>query len=405
MITLPRNPKKSVCECPACNKSGSHKRFIFQGIHTSEEFVCDACGDTYIIDLPIGHSYDYSFEYNVSKNFATSNRPGAISWFVKPYHRALQNPNPIKLSISHISNHPVTKPLVLNCLDYLYGHSLLKVFNIERHLNNHSEYDLVVIVPKWLQWLVPNDVAEIIVVDIKPKQSLEYFPELDRHIQNYLSQFSKVSLSRAFAHPQVSDISLYTNQKSCVDSKRITFVWRNDRPWFFNIYIAFALKKLRLVGILNTWQQLKIIWLFWRLRRRFPEYTYTVAGIGTGLPLPSWIEDERVSNVTETKEKHLCKIYAESKLVIGVHGSSMLLPSAHAEMMLNLVPADRLGNFAQDVIYETKRHQEARVSAFMFRYAFLNTSFDSILKTVRSMLSAHQEAKRMFTTTVTHSKK
>ena len=41
-------------------------------------------------------------------------------------------------------------------------------------------------------------------------------------------------------------------------------------------------------------------------------------------------------------------VYSESRMVVGVHGSNMLLPTAHAGMAVDLMPRDRWGNLAQD---------------------------------------------------------
>ena len=66
-----------------------------------------------------------------------------------------------------------------------------------------------------------------------------------------------------------------------------------------------------------------------------------------------------------------CQVYAESRLVIGVHGSNMLLPSGHAGMTLDLMPDDRWGNFGQDI---SDQEEDVRLSSF--RYRFLPISSD-----------------------------
>jgi hypothetical protein len=62
-------------------------------------------------------------------------------------------------------------------------------------------------------------------------------------------------------------------------------------------------------------------------------------------------------------------VYAESELVIGVHGSSMILPSAHAGMVISMMPSRRWGNFAEDLIYT---ESDVRLASFQRRIIPLN---------------------------------
>jgi len=47
-----------------------------------------------------------------------------------------------------------------------------------------------------------------------------------------------------------------------------------------------------------------------------------------------------------------------------VHGSNMLLPSAHAGMTIDLMPDDRWGNFAQDISYQ---EDDVRMGSYRYR--------------------------------------
>jgi transcription elongation factor Elf1 len=401
MIEIKTNTKKSYFNCPKCNINSKHVRYIFQGIHNSEEFECSKCNQKFIWDLPIGHSLDYGFKYNLTTGEVSTRRLGAKSWFIDPYKDALNNPNSNNISIKVIKRRKVKKPLIINCLDYLYGHGLLKLFNIERHLLKHNKFDLILIIPKSLLWLVPKGVAEILVVNINLSQSREYFTSIDEQINKYISKFDVFYLSKAYAHPPVNDISMYTAQKSysTIKNPRISFIWRSDRPWLNNIYLVFLFKKINLISILNYLQYLKVNILFCLLYTKNKKFKYTVVGFGKDFSFPKWIEDKRTNNFSKKTEENLCKVYAESKIVIGVHGSNMLLPSAHSDMVLDLMPDDRLGNFSQDIIYETKRLSDFRLRAFKFRYAYLNTSIFTLVKIISSMLNYSAEAERIYTIT------
>lgn len=69
-------------------------------------------------------------------------------------------------------------------------------------------------------------------------------------------------------------------------------------------------------------------------------------------------------------ERRCGERYASSHIVVGVHGSNMLLPTAHAGGLVELIGPERWGNFRQDVLFrETGDRRE-----MFFRYRFLPTS-------------------------------
>ncbi|MEJ7700938.1 MAG: hypothetical protein WKF71_15015 [Pyrinomonadaceae bacterium] len=55
--------------------------------------------------------------------------------------------------------------------------------------------------------------------------------------------------------------------------------------------------------------------------------------------------------------------------VVGVHGSNMLLPSAHAGSVIELIGEDRWGNYLQDILFRVSDSRE-----MFFRYRFVPTS-------------------------------
>ncbi len=89
---------------------------------------------------------------------------------------------------------------------------------------------------------------------------------------------------------------------------------------------------------------------------------------------PEWIEDYRVDSFNEKIEKEICRVYSQSRLVIGLHGSNMLLPSAHAGMTIDLID-ERWGNFAQDILYQ---ESDPRMASFRYRFLPYQTSNDTL---------------------------
>ena len=83
--------------------------------------------------------------------------------------------------------------------------------------------------------------------------------------------------------------------------------------------------------------------------------------------------------------------------MIGVHGSNMLLPSAHAGMAIDLMPAERWSNMAQDILYQQKDFcGDQRVAAFRFRYMPIEVSARTLEKMIVSMSRSFAEASKAF---------
>lgn len=130
-------------------------------------------------------------------------------------------------------------------------------------------------------------------------------------------------------------------------------------------------------------QNRNIVNLFSQLKEKFPSVQYTVAGFGTTTSFPSWIDDQRVNTLSIDVEKRLCRIYSESRIVIGVHGSNMLLPSGHAGMTIDLMPKERWGNFAQDIIFQEENH---RMSSFRYRFLPISTPIGVLVHSIATQI-------------------
>jgi hypothetical protein len=130
------------------------------------------------------------------------------------------------------------------------------------------------------------------------------------------------------------------------------------------------------------------------LRKRLgSEFTFSIAGLGKYAKFPTFIKDERVTIFTEEAEKKLCSIYAESKLVLGVHGSGMLLPSAHAGMTISLMPSRRWGNFAEDILFT---EQDVRLASFQRRIVPLNLCIRDLRDIVFDMITGRNNYIKKF---------
>jgi hypothetical protein len=368
---------------------------LWQGIHLCVVTECTNCHAEIIEDVKIGHAICFPYKVDI-KNNKLFGVEKSKTWLGTPLFNSLKNPKiDIELGFRVEKFQYSKNVIILNCIDFLYGHSLLKLLNAETHLKKNRECRLIVIVPHFLRWMVPSGVAEIWSVNINLSDALNYFPELDRHIKKECDRFDSIHVSLAYPHPKQFNITRFTGiEKHDFERNefRITFIWREDRIWWKYDFLIRAARKLRLSGPILIWQNLKIRRLFSLLRKDFSEALFTVTGLGKSTTFPSWIEDERVETYTEDHEKHACRNYAESRLVIGVHGSHMLLPSGHAGMSMDLMPPSRWGNIAQDILYQ---EGDNRLSSFKYRYIPISTNISMLYKILKLQLSGYASYKKM----------
>jgi len=234
----------------------------------------------------------------------------------------------------------------------------------------------VVIVPKFLRWMVPDGVAEVWTVPISLQNGPNHYPSFAEFVEKETKRFEEIYVSEAYSHPSRFDITRFSGvPKHNFEEKeiKITFIWREDRL-LVNRLLLRGLRKLNQGEIALALQNVKIQQCFEKIRLQVPEAKFAVAGLGTKTKFPEWIEDYRVDSFNEKIEKEICGLYSQSRLVIGLHGSNMLLPSAHAGMTIDLID-ERWGNFAQDILYQ---ESDPRMATFRYRFLPYQTSNDTL---------------------------
>ena len=387
MISIKPNLKETI-ECPYCSDVIQSKKVVWQGIHVCAEFWCSCRGEEkkFIADLSTGHAIYSSYVVDVDseKLHGPSDR---LDWFGRPLLESIIKPSNKNISFEVEILRSVDKIVVINCIDYLYGHSLLKLLNCQRHLIEDPEIGVVVLIQDFLRWMIPDGVSEIWTVGIKLSEAQDYYPLLGENIEEQCLRFSNVYLSNNQPHPNSYDISGFTGVKPFKwdgDDFRITFIWRCDRFWLRGKFLIKVLERIKVKIILEYLQALKIIILFRELKKSYPLAKFTIAGMGKTVKFPNWINDRRVLKYTKASEIEVCNVYAQSKLVIGVHGSSMLLPSGHSHTCLILMPKDRWGNFMQDILINEK---SSLTALYKYKYVPLNSDINTVAEVARSCLS------------------
>ena len=117
---------------------------------------CHECAHVYLQDLPSGHGLVYpgTFDVDTGESFTRPLAEGFGEWI----GAAWQRPDTRPVRVRAERRRTVGRVTLLNCLDQVYGHSLLKLLNVQAELR---EGEVVAIVPESLIELVPADVAEV----------------------------------------------------------------------------------------------------------------------------------------------------------------------------------------------------------------------------------------------------
>jgi hypothetical protein len=257
---------------------------------------------------------------------------------------------------------------------------------------------IIVIVQPQLKWLIPKEgIAEIWTVKMNFNQFNHYYQDLSDKINNQLNRFRAVFLSHGHVIPTNRNIKIETftgikpyNLTIPPLLPRITFIWREDpgRLWIRNILILKGFKKLGFGRILLPFHLLRTrIFMNRIIKMLGREFRYTVAGLGKYGSFNSIIDDKRILRFNDDSERALCGIYSESLLVIGVHGSSMILPSAHAGMTISMMPSRRWGNFAEDILFS---ENDLRLACFQKRILPLNMSMSDLTDIVYDMVTGRK---------------
>jgi hypothetical protein len=364
------------------------------------EYRCRSCGYKFYHDLPVGFAVDH--DVAIGRDDGVMHDPrSAEPWVTVPLMEGFRHPSDAEVPIERKVLRTCRRAIVLNTLDFLYGHVLLKLWNAQHYLDRHPDLGLVIIMPRSFEWLVPKGTAEVWLVDQRLGKAHGWYRSIDRQVQGFLKDFDEVYLGKGYAHPDKSKIDM---ERFCgvapfdmdryEDAPRhVTFVLRTDRLWFRTAAHKFmhrALGKLGLRSMANGFflahQQRLAMRVLQRTRRLYPDLTASIVGLGEPRPVPDGVTDLRTTKMNLETELAWCRTYAKSHFVIGVHGSNMLLPTALAGGCIEVLPHDRFGNLAQDVAVRCNDVMQL----FLYRFVDEFASPATVARHAISMFKDHK---------------
>lgn len=365
--------------CPECSSQYTVTNEIrFESINVLADCTCTLCGFKYFHVLPVGHTITYPMalgKLNGKLYQQHSTPPWLAKAFLNSHKNILQDEVPIEVNIYNRYN----KVVILNTLDSIYGHVLLKLYNAFYHLDHQKDIGLIIIIPKIFKWLIPQGCAEVWVVDLNLDKLIYSYDSIKKFVSEQSLRFREIYLSYAYSHPDFStvDISRLTDIKPfqlenfSKHRPTITFVLREDRWWFqsmadYGFYrVCRKLKILKWGSKQLAARQNRLVKRTIRLiRKKLPEASFNIVGLGRTGRFVGYASDERKWRLNPIIERAWCNTYARSHVVIGIHGSNMLLPTALAAGCVEILPEDRYGNMIQDL---SVRYNN-RLQLFFYRF-------------------------------------
>jgi len=391
--------------CPEC---GTEQPVVtgmaWPGIHVLGKYHCPNCRLDFLRDLPVGFAVDHPMSIALSDGKLYNPTLGE-AWVHVPLIQAFNEQDDRQVRIERIVNDRRSRVVILNTLDFLYGHVLLKLFNAPDYLRSYSELGLVVIVPRMYAWLIPDGVAEAWVVDLKLGKIQGWYTAIDNFIQERLAEYDEVYLAKGYAHPNLvaADMEQFTRVRPfdleyfSTAPPHVTFVMREDRLWYRNGTVKFIHRVLRKIGLGRiaksyavATQERRVANCMTILRRGLPGITFAMVGLGRSRNHMVDVEDLRSLHMDASVERSWCEAYAKSQVVIGIHGSNMLLPTALAAGCVEILPHDRHGNMVQDIVV---RHAD-RLQLFLYRFVDEFANPRTVARNVLTMFRDYDRFKR-----------
>jgi len=383
--------------CPRCGAMGlNNDEVYFQGTHCLTSHTCADCSLEFYATLGIGHAALFPVTFSCDGKYHQFNREEG-SWMALPLIKSFQNSPVEGPGIQLLQPISGADLLLINCLDSCFGHVFTKIWNVYLLKKQFPDKTLAVLLPERCRWLISDKEVEIWFVTLSLEDIGKGVQGLDFWVKQQFKRFRSVVLSTVPVHInqeqldfseilQVKPFELEEFERLPV---QLTFIWRSDRFWLNSKGLDLLHKTSIKFGFQNwvefvmNYRQGRLLGrLFDKIRKAIPEAVFYVTGMGKKGKLPYGCQDERVEEMEESVERKWNEIYRRSHLVVGVHGSHMLIPTALAAGFVEILPRYKLPHITEDI----GRHQPYRLSHFLGRFVDEFSTPNLVAEHVVSML-------------------
>lgn len=314
-------------------------------------------------DFPASHGLYGPCVYNPATR-KVDGLPG-LEWWSEPMRKLFESPHQTDTKFEVHRRRSFKSWIVLNTLDTIFGHSFLALLNASFYLRHYPHHGLIVVTTPELMRFVPKEVAEIWEVKTPAKLTDNWHDRLDEFFQARCQE-GEVHIAAAVSHPEPSryELSHFGIQPAVgpvnTTAPRIVFVYRGTRVWGG----SWKSESNRLTR-LGQW--LRIFW---------PQCELRILG-HAALPdeVPGW--NDFTNRGDPNHDERLMAELAQADLVMGAHGSSMLLPSAISRLILEFVPLDKQPSLLQDFVFDESR-LNTRQQIWRHRFLYGNSTLNDI---------------------------
>ena len=391
---LKLHPKADFHEtCPADGENLKFKSTVIPGMWCMAETVCPACETEYYVNLPVAHAMKNQHFINAKTGeIVNLNRS---NWLTESLKQSFSEP--IFKEVVPIVHKfwDADRIIILNCLDFLYGHCLLKLLNAQRYLDNYPDLGCCVLVPKQLVHLVPDGVAEIWEFPVSIKEGMNWYPSLQNWIEEQISQRAECYLSRAYSHPsnKVYDLDRFVRNLPDI----------SDAIAPYQPIIMWSHREDRLWGKSLQHQHRNIQKLYQRLSEVFPDLAFVLVGFGKKMKIEETggkVIDLRTDQFDVERDRLWMAYMKIADCAVGVHGSNMLLPSGLANSTVELIPSLR-SNIFQATLF-SQEFSDIRDAFLKYRYIYSGSenlndiSTTQILNLIVNIIGNNEKASQWF---------
>jgi hypothetical protein len=234
----------------------------------------------------------------------------------------------------------------------------------------------VAIVGRFFAWLTPDCVDETWIVENQLRECAAWNDNIATLAARLCGNSARVRFANIHSGPTV-DIADFSRIQPFEEGKaervapgRISFHLREDRNWTYR-----GVPRPPQQSIVEQMQLITA--LFETIRKEDAEIEFAVTGYGNSGKFPEWITDMRIDRHDTEAERAWMRLYARSHLAMGVHGSHMILPCAHAMGAIQ-IPMTRQWETSLDIWEWVNRHS-AQQAVIRYLRLPVSTSLSEII--------------------------
>jgi hypothetical protein len=383
-------------ECPECQQLTHAHDWTLPGLWLLAQYRCEHCAAEFFFDLPysLGVVTPCYLDLRTSKA-----KPKYLGdWYAALTTKAWTEKTRAQVSLNVQRSAYGQNVCIVNCLYPWWGDAVGSLLRVNR-LKDVQELDIVVVINPTLQWLVPDFVRGVWVIEQDIVDNSKWKEGVDAMVKTVIQEqnlnvFVPIIFQPAYLTPaelqKACNIRPFARDEWTARLKEkavVTFASRTDRTWSRSRRLKHPSLARRVLNrilrpfsaILQKYhssssnaQQLKnIINLARELKRGFREIEFAVCGLGRQGSLPAWIKDLRVEEFAPDTNRIWAEQASRSHVFAGVLGSQTSLLASLAGSWIVLTPSDKLRNILE---FSPVTSRQPRESLYCYRFLPVDTS-------------------------------